>query len=138
MQKLKKISEETNVITWFEIPVINTERAKRFYEAIFEIEMATQFLNETNEELTFFPAIPNVIQATSGRVTGVLTRSDRARPSTDGTLIYFNATPEIQIVLDKVGPAGGKVIVSKTLIKAGFIAIITDTEGNRVGLHAEN
>lgn len=99
--------------------------------------MHTESLGETKEELTFFPSIPNVIQATSGRVTGVLTKSENTKPSKEGTLIYFNASPEIQIVIDKVEPAGGKVLVPKTQIKAGFIAVILDTEGNKVALHAE-
>lgn len=135
---MKKIDSETNVITWFEIPVLDTTRAKKFYETILDIEMQTLYLNETNEELTFFPYNPAIVQATSGRVTGVLTKSDNAKPSDHGPRIYINASPEIQIVLDKVENAGGKVIVPKKLIKAGFIAVILDTEGNSVGLHAEN
>ena len=55
MQKLQKISSETNIITWFEIPVSNTQRAKNFYETILNIEMTTQFIAETNETLIFFP-----------------------------------------------------------------------------------
>lgn len=136
MQKLKKIDAETNVITWFEIPVTDTRRAKQFYETILDIEMRTVQAGD-DEELTFFPANPDVIQATSGRVTGVLTRSPRAQPGAEGTLIYLNAYPEIQVVLDKVVPAGGKIMIDRHLIKAGYIAVIEDTEGNRIGLHAE-
>lgn len=137
MQKLKKIDAQTNVITWFEIPVLDTARAKAFYETILDIEMQTVYVAETDEELTFFPYNPAVVQATSGRVTGVLTRSKNARPSVDGTKVYINASPEIQLVLGRVEGAGGRVIVPKTLIRAGFIAVIEDSEGNSVGLHAE-
>lgn len=76
-------------------------------------------------------------QATSGRVTGVLSKSERNRPSTNGTVIYINASPGIQTVLDKVEQAGGKIITPKIEIPAGFIAIIMDSEGNKVGLHSE-
>ena len=137
MQKLKKIDNQTNVLTWFEIPVTDTERAKKFYEIILDIQMTTRLFPETNEELTFFPYDPKIIQATSGRITGVLTKSNTKYPSDKGTLVYINAYPEIQIVLDKVEPAGGKIIVPKTQIPAGFIAVIIDTEGNKIGLHAE-
>lgn len=137
MIKLKKIDEQTNVLTWFEIPVIDTERAKKFYETILDIEMTTRLFPETNEELTFFPYDPKIIQATSGRITGVLTKSDTNHPSDKGSLVYINAYPEIQIVLDKVEQNGGKIIVPKTQIPAGFIAIIIDSEGNKTGLHAE-
>lgn len=137
MQQLTKIDAETNILTWFEIPVLDTRRAKAFYESILTIEMNTRYFPETNEELTFFPYNPDVIQATSGRVTGVLKRSPRAQPSQDGTLIYINASPEIQVVLDKVEQAGGKILVPATRMQAGFIAVILDTEGNVIGLHAE-
>ncbi len=136
MQQLRKVDTETNVITWFEIPVTDTPRARKFYETILDIEMRTVQAGD-NEELTFFLADPNIIQATSGRVTGVLTKSSAAKPGAEGTLIYLNAYPEIQTVLSKVVPAGGKILTPKHLIKAGYIAIIQDTEGNRIGLHAE-
>ena len=137
MQKLRKIDSATNIITWFEIPVIDTERAKRFYETILDIQMQTLTVAETNEELTFFPYNPEVIQATSGRVTGALVKSENRKPSDKGTTVYINASPDIQMVLDKVTAAGGKIIVSKKQIRAGFIAMILDTEGNSIGLHAE-
>lgn len=134
---MKKIDANTNVITWFEIPVSVTVRAKKFYETILDIQMQTLNIEETGEELTFFPSDPNIIQATSGRVTGVLTKATHAKPSSTGTKIYINASPEIQVVLDKVEKAGGKVITPKTMIRAGYIAVIADTEGNNIGLHAE-
>lgn len=137
MPQLKKIDAETNILTWFEIPVSDTQRAKTFYETILDIEMATRTFPDTGEELTFFPYNPNIVQATSGRVTGVLSKTARNRPSAQGTLVYINASPQIQTVLDKVEQAGGEVIMPKTAMNAGFIAIIRDTEGNSVGLHAE-
>lgn len=135
-QQLSKTDATTNVINWFEIPVTDTPRAKRFYETILDLEMRTLSLPES-EELTFFPYNPEIVQATSGRVTGVLTRSKTAKPSMEGTLIYLNASPSIQAVLNRVEPAGGSIITGPVLIKAGYIAIISDTEGNRIGLHSE-
>ena len=93
--------------------------------------------NDGNDEAVFFPFNPNVIQATSGRVTGILSKSDRNTPSNNGTVVYINASPNIQTVLDKVKQAGGKIVAPKTQIPPGFIAIIVDLEGNKVGLHAE-
>lgn len=135
MQFLKKIDSETNVITWFEIPVSDIDRAKEFYEAILDIDMVKRADGE--DEAVFFPFNPNVVQATSGRVTGVLSKSARNSPSGNGTVVYINASPDIQEVLDRVEQAGGKIIAPNTLIPAGFIAVILDTEGNKVGLHAE-
>lgn len=135
MQKLKKIDEQTNILTWFEIPVTDIGRAQKFYETILDIKMVKR--TDGEDEAVFFPFDPNVIQATSGRVTGVLSKTERNIPSSHGTIVYINASPSIQTVLDKVEKAGGKVISPKIQIPPGFIAIMIDSEGNKVGLHAE-
>jgi predicted enzyme related to lactoylglutathione lyase len=53
-------------------------------------------------------------------------------------LVYLNANPDVQRVLDKVEKAGGKIIVPKTQISPeyGYMAVIEDTEGNRVAFHS--
>lgn len=135
MALLKKIDENTNVVTWFEIPVADLNRAKAFYETILDIKMVLR--TDGPEEAVFFPYNPDVVQATSGRVTGVISRSDKNSPSGQGTRVYINASPGIQAVLDRVEQAGGKVRSPKMQIPAGYIAMIEDTEGNIVGLHAE-
>src|SRR5690606_8068027 len=135
MQKLKKIDEQTNILIWFEISVTDIDRAQKFYETILDIKMVKR--TDGDDEAVFFPFDPNVIQATSGRVTGVLSKSERNKPSANGTLVYINATPSIQDVLDRVENAGGKIIAPKIQIPAGFIAMIIDSEGNRIGLSAE-
>ena len=135
MQLLKKIDASTNVLTWFEIPVTDIDRAKTFYETILDIKMVKRA--DGNDESVFFPHDPNVIQATSGRVTGVLSKTERDSSANQGTMVYINASPDLQAVVDRVEQAGGKVIVPRREIPAGFIAIIIDTEGNKVGLHAE-
>lgn len=135
MQKLKKIDEQTNVLTWFEIPVTDIDRAKTFYETILDITMVKR--SDGQEEAVFFPFNPNIVQATSGRVTGVLSKTARNSPSATGTLVYINASPDIQAVLDKVEQAGGKMVTARMQIPAGYIALIIDSEGNKIGLHAE-
>lgn len=133
---VKKLSADTNVLTWFEIPVLDTARAKKFYETILDIEMRTQTFPETDEELTFFPSVPGVIQASSGRVSGALVKNNRSKPSMEGTTVYLNAYPVLQTVIDRIEAAGGKVIVPRTQIPAGFISVFIDTEGNKVAIHA--
>lgn len=132
---MKKIDEETNVINWFTLPVLDTARAKSFYETILDIKMTTR--NVEDSEQTFFPSKHGVVQGTSGRVTGALVKDKRHNPSQDGTIVYINASPVIQTVIDKIEPAGGKVIIPKTKNPAGFFSVFIDTEGNKVGIHAE-
>ena len=56
----------------------------------------------------------------------------------DGAVIYLNANPDLQLVLNRVEKAGGKILMPKVLIdeNTGNMAFILDTEGNKVGLHS--
>jgi predicted enzyme related to lactoylglutathione lyase len=133
---LKKMNEQTN-INWFEIPVSDSNRARKFYETILDIKMHTEYIEETKEELTFFPAVPGMMQAPLGSLTGVLLKSERLKPSKEGTLIDLNTYPNIQTVIDKIETVGGKVVLPKTKMIAGYISVFIDTEGNTVALHSE-
>jgi predicted enzyme related to lactoylglutathione lyase len=55
-----------------------------------------------------------------------------------GPLVYLNANPDVQTVLDKIEAAGGRILVPKTQISPeyGHMAVFIDTEGNRVALHS--
>ena len=132
---MERMNERSNVVTWIEIPVVDMDRAQKFYEAVFDIKMRR--ISPPGEEMALFPSVPNVIQATSGRVSGCLLKSSRAVPSNDGILIYLNAYPEIQIVIDKVLEYGGTILVQKTKQFYGFYCVFVDTEGNRLALHSE-
>lgn len=130
----EKMSEATNALNWFEIPVADTERAKTFYETVMDVPMNT--MNMMGMEMTMFPADQNG----NGRVSGALVKSEYHTPSMTGTLVYLNANPSIQDVLDRIENAGGEVVMPRTLIdeQTGYMAFFQDTEGNRVGLHASN
>jgi predicted enzyme related to lactoylglutathione lyase len=132
---LQKLSADNNVINWFEIPVTNVDRAKQFYETVLDIEMSVQKMGD--DEMVFFPRKPDTVMALSGKVSGALVKSEQAKPSADGVMIYINASPSVQTALDKVEAAGGKIVQPKNKIPAGLIAIIMDTEGNKIGLHSE-
>ena len=70
-------------------------------------------------------------------VGGALMQDPKNTPRAEGTLIYLNCEGHLEEVIDRVAPAGGAVVLPKTDIGApGFISIIQDTEGNRVGLHS--
>lgn len=122
-----------NAISWFEIPAIDLDRAQKFYEAIFGISMMPMDL--PNLQMRMFP-----IQDPMMGVGGALCKAaDFYKPSaTDGPIIYFNANPDVQRVLDKIEAAGGTILVPKTEISPehGHMAVFLDTEGNRVALHS--
>lgn len=122
-----------NAISWFEIPTSDIGRAQKFYETIFGITMIP--MEMPNISMRMFPLDDMMTQ-----VGGALVFSEGffKASATDGPLIYLNANPDVQNVLDKVEAAGGKIIVPKTEISPeyGFMGVFTDTEGNRIGLHS--
>jgi len=130
---MEKLNENTNAINWFEIPVTDTERAKNFYEAIFDIKMKR--IDMGGFEMVFFPSSDNMI----GKVSGALVKGDMHKPSMDGVVIYLNANPNIQLIIDKIVANGGKILMPRTLVneQVGYMAFFVDTEGNRLALHAE-
>jgi len=127
------MDKTTNSLNWCEIPVLDITRAKKFYETVFAT--ALEDLPEMmGMKMSGFPA-----DMGSGKVSGALAKSDMHKPSADGVVIYLNANPEIQKVIDRIDGAGGKVLMPKTQIspEIGFMAFFTDTEGNKIGLHAQ-
>jgi predicted enzyme related to lactoylglutathione lyase len=66
-------------------------------------------------------------------------RSEHHKPSTDGAVIYLNANPDMNPVLEKILTEGGQVVMGKTSIspEIGYMAFFIDTEGNRVALHSQ-
>jgi predicted enzyme related to lactoylglutathione lyase len=134
---MEKLSDKTNALTWFEIPVVDMKRARTFYEMILDIKLETMSMPKSDEETVFFPRQPDTIMAQSGVLSGALVKSNRLKPSADGPLIYLNAYPSIDKVIDKIELAGGKILAPKMKIPAGMIAVFLDTEGNRLALHAE-
>jgi uncharacterized protein len=123
-----------NALNWFEIPVNDFDRAKRFYETILGFQMPEN--NMGSVRMGFF-----LHDFKAGKVGGsIIYHPSLHKPSGEGSLIYLNCQPDLQVVLDKVEAAGGKVITEKTLIseeqQLGYWALIRDTEGNRVALHS--
>jgi predicted enzyme related to lactoylglutathione lyase len=122
-----------NAISWFEIPATDLDRATNFYEAIFETKLIPMDLD--NIKMRMF----SITDMENGVGGAVVDSGGFHKPSaTDGPLIYLNGNPDLQKVLDRVAGAGGTIMVPKTEISPeyGFMAVIIDTEGNRIGLHS--
>lgn len=122
-----------NALNWFEIPVSDFERAKKFYETLFEYQMPENIMGPVR--MGFF-----LYDFQNGKVGGAICKSDIHIPSADGSLIYLNCQPDLQPVLARVENAGGSILQQKTKISAeqelGYWALIKDTEGNKVALHS--
>ncbi len=116
-----------NAINWFEIPVTDFGRAKKFYGTIFGVELYEQAMGPC--QMGFFPG---------EGVGGAIVKGDGYVPSKEGALIYLAAGEDLTGVMNKIDKAGGKVVQPKTKVtdEIGYIAIFMDTEGNKVALHS--
>lgn len=125
------MNNSTNALNWFEIPAVDINRSKEFYQKIFSVEMPVTEMQDSI--MAFFPG-----DSGSGKATGALVQSEMHKPSKEGSIIYLNANPNLDPVLEKVEKAGGKIMAPKMDIgEHGFIAFIEDTEGNKVGIHSQ-
>lgn len=125
------MKKDANAINWFEIPVTDMERAQKFYETIFQMKMEPM-------PMPGFKMVAFPVNWAEGHIGGALAEHEMYKPSADGVVLYLNANPSIQLVIDRIEAAGGKIVIPKTQIspEIGYMAFFTDTEGNRIALHA--
>ena len=120
-----------NAIGWFELPVVDMDRAKTFYESVFEIAISVHDFGGLL--MGWFPGDPLKKGA-----TGSLVQHEMYQPSDKkGALIYFSCQ-DLKKELSRVERAGGQILKPKTAIGDGhgYMALFRDTEGNRVALHS--
>lgn len=118
-----------NAINWFEIPTKDFDRAVKFYNSIFNVQMHITEMGPA--KMAFLPC-------EKGAVGGAVVNEPGREPALQGTLVYLNAGEMLDPILARVDKAGGKVVHPKTQVtpEIGFIATFTDTEGNQVALHS--
>jgi len=119
------------MVGWFEIPVLDMDRAKKFYEIVFDISISVHDVG--GFIMGWFPS-----DHTKSGASGSLVKHKMYIPSDSaGSLIYFSCK-DVDKELGRVEDAGGEVIQQKTEIGAGhgFMALMKDTEGNRIALHS--
>lgn len=124
---------KNNPVGWFELYVDDMNRARKFYSAVFGFEMQNAEvppgMNEM--ELVFFP-----FNHTATGCPGALVKMEGVKPGGGGTMIYFSCE-DCAAEESRVEKAGGKVIRNKFAIgDYGFCSLVTDTEGNMIGLHS--
>jgi uncharacterized protein len=118
-----------NQIVWCDIPVSDLDRAIKFYSAVLGQAVSKESHGEMN-----FGLLPH----TDGSVGGCLVKTDDAKPSANGPLIYLNCEDRLDVAVSAVEKNGGKILQPKHPIGPyGFRAMVLDSEGNRIGLHSK-
>jgi len=119
-----------HVITWFDIPTSDFDRAIKFYSEILGAEI--KISEHMGQKLGFFP-----MDGMEGVGGDIVPPSDEFKPSDQGTRVYLNCEGKLDEVINRVEQAGGKIVNPKFSIgDPGWIAIIRDSEGNSIGLHS--
>ena len=121
-----------NPVGWFEIYVKDMDRAKRFYEGMLGFKLEKLESPDPSLQMWSFPSDRNG-QGSSGALAKM-----EGGPSggNTGTIVYFECD-DCATEAGRVKANGGKVTKGKSSIgQYGFIALVTDTENNVVGLHS--
>lgn len=119
-------------VGWFDIYVDDMERAQAFYETVLETTLAP--LGDPNDPSAQMLAFED--DFASHGAGGALVKLDYAKPGPGGSMVYFSCD-DCSVEAARVEPAGGSIVRPKFSIgDHGFVALMTDTEGNIVGLHS--
>jgi hypothetical protein len=120
-----------NPVAWFEIYVQDIERAKRFYESVFQVTLQQLKAPFSGIELWAFPA-----DMKSYGTAGALVKMDGRPAGGNATLVYFHCE-DCAVEESRVKSSGGHVQQAKQSIgEYGYISLVVDTEGNMIGLHS--
>ncbi len=118
-----------NQIVWCDIPVLDLDRAVKFYSAV---------LGQSVEKQDFPGMTIGILPHNDGEVGACLFTNDEEKPSEKGTMIYLNANGRLDDAIAAVTANGGKLVKPKHPIGPfGFRAVVIDSEGNRVALHSD-
>ena len=118
-----------NPVGWFEIYVQDIARARALYEAVFETRL--ERLDSPGIEMWAFPGD----DARPG-TAGALVHMPGHASGSNSTVLYFSCA-DCAVEAARVEAAGGSVFRDKFSIgQYGFVALVTDTEGNMIGLHS--
>ena len=123
---------KSNPVVWFEIYVKDMTRAKAFYEGVLAIKLnALQSPEPSVGTMWAFP-----MEHTAAGASGALASMQGEQPSGNGTIVYFKCD-DCAVEAKRVPAHGGKIMKEKFGIgQYGFIALVTDPDGNVVGLHS--
>lgn len=118
-----------NPVRWFEIYVDNMNRAKSFYNKVFEVEFAR--IENSEIEMWGFPSNPE-----KWGCSGSLVKMPGLNPGGASTIVYF-ASENCMVEEKRALEFGGKLHKTKFSIgQYGFISLVVDTEGNMIGIHS--
>lgn len=122
-----------NAVGWFEIYVRDMDRARNFYEAVFDISLEELQAPFPGIDMWCFPMHDDGVGA-----SGALVKKEGLSSDGMGVLIYFSSQ-DCAVEAARVVENGGRLIQEKMEIGIyGSIVIAIDTEGNMFGIHSRH
>ena len=119
---------KTNPVVYFEIPVVDLNRACDFYSSVFEATFSHDVVD--GYQMAFFESSEDRFGAAGALVVG-----DVYVPSHDGCFLYFGVDSIDDSIAKALENGGSLLYPKKTNGDLGSVAEIQDTEGNRIALH---
>jgi uncharacterized protein len=125
---------KSNPVGWFEIYVQDMPRARAFYEAVFQGTL-TPLANPDPDGFADMEMLAFPSSIDGNGASGALVKM-AGYPSGGSTMVYFTCD-DCAVEAGRVASNGGELVSEKTSIgEHGFIAMVSDTEGNVIGLHS--
>jgi predicted enzyme related to lactoylglutathione lyase len=109
---------------WFEIPVTDMNRARAFYGAVLQNELA---LNEDG---------PNPIAIFASREPGATGHVYPGKPAVAGTgpTVHLRVSAPLEEAMERVTKHGGQVVSPVITVPVGSFVYCLDPDGNSFGL----
>lgn len=118
-----------NPVGWFEIYVQDMNRARTFYESVFQTKLAK--MDMPGMDMWTFPFQPGAPGA-----SGALIHMKGLESGGNSVMVYFSCK-DCGVEAARAAKAGGRIHKAKTSIgEHGFFSLVFDSEGNMIGLHS--
>lgn len=118
-----------NPVIWFEIYVQDMNRAKKFYESVFQTKL--ERIKSPAIEMWGFPMLMDQVGT-----AGSLVRMEGVPSGGNSTIVYFTCA-DCAVEEGRAEKLGAKIYRRKISIgEYGYISLLYDTEGNMIGLHS--
>lgn len=112
------------MISWFDQPVLDLDRAAVFYRQVLSAEVSEEY-----------PGMAMIRR--QGIAHGCLVCNENQQPNEQGVLLYFSVPGRLDSAVAAVEHCGGRILKATHEIKPwGRRAIVLDSEGNRIALHS--
>lgn len=118
----------SNVIIWADIPVVDLQRAMKFYSHVTGLPV--EAMPGSNDTVALI--------GREGGASGVVSADlyVGGTPSLVGCTVYLNTQGDIDGMAKRVVEAGGEILREKQYMGpvVGWVLFFKDSEGNRIGL----